>query len=116
MRIRTNRESLPDTIRVNQLHGQKILIRHGGSVRYCKRVSADCLDGTPEVDDLVAAFEQALGVGRQVVLDTLGSCFVGLVDVDALDGAAKGLGRVSRVGDALVRGLAADGMVEDEYF
>lgn len=112
-RIRTNRKSLPDTIRIDQLHGQKVLFGHGRGVRDAERVFADGLDGTPDVDDLVAAFEEALGVGGEVVLDALGAGFVGLVDVDALDGAAEGFGRV---GDALVGGLAADGMVEDEDF
>ena len=64
---------------------------------------------------MVAAFEQALGIGGQVVLDALGAGFVGLVDVDALDGAAKGLGYFGRVGFALIVGLPADGVVEDEY-
>ena len=62
---------------------------------------------------MVAAFEKALGVRGEVVLDALGASFVGLVDVDALDGAPEGLGRV---GDTLVGGLAADGVVEDEDF
>ena len=114
--IRTNRKSLPDTVRVNQLHRQKVIFGHGRSVRDSERVFADGFDGTPDVDDLVAAFEEALGVGGEVVLDALGAGFVGLVDVDALNGAAEGFGVVGRVGDTLVGGLAADGVVEDEDF
>ena len=111
--IWTNRKSLPDTIRINQLHGQKVIFGHGRSVRDSERIFADGFDGTPDVDDLVAAFEEALGVGGEVVLDALRTGFVGLVDVDALNGAAEGVGRV---GDTLVGGLAADGVVEDEDF
>lgn len=110
-RIRTNRKRLPNTIRIDQLHGQKVLVGHGRSVRDSERVFANGFDRTPDVDDLVAAFEKALGVGGEVVLNALGAGFVGLVDMDALDGAAEGLGRV---GEALVVGLAADGVVEDE--
>ena len=47
------------------------------------------------------------------MLDALGTGFVRLVDVDALNGAAEGLGGVSWV---LVWGRAADGVVEDEDF
>ena len=48
-----------------------------------------------------------------MVLDALGASFVGLVDVDALDGAAEGLEVVGRV---VFGRLAADGVVEDEDF
>ena len=44
-----------------------------------------------------------------MVQDALRSGFVGLIDVDALDGAAEGGCRV-----AGVFGLASDGVVEDE--
>ena len=44
-----------------------------------------------------------------MVLDAFGAGFVGLINVDALDGAAKCFGKL-----ALVWGLAADGVVEDE--
>ena len=91
MRIRTDRESLPDTIRINQLHGQKVIFGHGRSVRDSEGVFADGLDRTPDVDDLVAAFEEALGLGGDQVLDAVRAGFIGLVDVDALDGAARGL-------------------------
>lgn len=114
--IWTNRKSLPDTIRINQLHGQKVIFGHGRSVRDSERIFADGFDGTPDVDDLVAAFEEALGVGGEVVPDAIRTGFVGLVDVDALNGAAEGLRVVGRVGDTLVGGLAANGVVEDEDF
>ena len=90
--IRTNGKSLPDTIRINQLHGQKVIFGHGRSVRDSERVFADGFDGSPNVDDLIAAFEEALGVSREMVLNALGAGFVGLIDVNTLDGAAEGLG------------------------
>ena len=46
-----------------------------------------------------------------MVLDAFGAGFVGLINVDALDGAAEYFGGI---GLALVQGLAADGVVEDE--
>ncbi len=108
--VRTDRKRLPDTIRIDKLHRQKVSFGHGRGVRDAERIFADGFDGPPNVDDLVAAFEEAVGVGGEVVLDAIGAGFVGLVDVDALDGAAKsGLGGVGSVG-----GLAADGVVEDE--
>lgn len=110
VRVRTNCKSLPHPIRIDELHGQQVLFGHGGGDRDPERVLADGFDGTPDVDDLVAAFKEALGVGGEVVLDALGASFVGLVDVDALHGAAEGLGGVC---EALVGRLAADGVVED---
>ena len=112
--IGPNGKSLPDPIRINQLHGQKVVFGHRRSIGDSKRVFADGLDGTPDVDDLVAAFEEAVSVGGEVVLDALGAGFVGLVDVDALNGAAEGLGSVGWVSEALVGGLAADDVVKDE--
>ena len=47
------------------------------------------------------------------MLDALETGFVRLVDVDALDGAAKGLGGV---GWAVVWGRTTDRVVEDEKF
>lgn len=111
LRVRTNRKGLSNTVRINQLHGQEVLVGHGGSVRHSEGIFADGFDGAPDVDDLVAAFEETLGFGGEVVLDALGAGFVGLVDVHALDGTAEGLGAVGLV---LVGRWAADGVVEDE--
>ena len=72
----------------------------------------DGLNGAPEIDDLVATFEEVIGLIWEVVLDPLRAGFVGLVNMDALDGAPGGF----RVGGALVAGLAPDGVVEDEDF
>lgn len=51
-----------------------------------------------------------------MVLDALRAGFVGLVNVDALDGTAEGLKGFGAVGRAFFRGWAADGVVEDEDF
>ena len=113
IRIWPNRTSLPNTIRVDQRHGQKVVIWHRRSIGDSEWVFANCLDGTPNVDDLITAFEKALGFVGEVVLDALRTGFVRLVNVDALNGAAEGLGGVGWI---LVRGRAADGVVEDEDF
>ena len=113
IRIRTDRTSLPYTIRINQLHGQKVIIWHRGSICDTERIFADGLDGTPNVDNLKTAFEKALGFVGKVTLDALGTGFVRLVNVDALDGPADGF---RGVGWLLIWGGAADGVVEDEDF
>lgn len=73
---------------------------------------------------MVAAAEETVGFLREVVDDAFGAGFVGLVDVDALDGATEG-GRVvvgvvvvggRSIWATLIVGLAADGVVEDEDF
>ena len=111
LRVGTNGKGLSNTVRINQLHWQEVLVGHRISVRHSERIFADGFDGAPDVDDLVAAFEETLGFGGEVVLDALGAGFVGLVDVHALDGPAEGLGAVRLV---LVGRWAADGVVEDE--
>lgn len=113
LRVRSNRKGLSNTVRINQLHGQEVLIGHRFSVRHSERILTDGFDGAPDVDDLVAAFEEAFGFRGQVVLDTLGAGFVGLVDVHALDGSTKGL---EAVGLILVRRRAANSVVEDKDF
>ena len=113
VRIRTNGAGLAHTIRIDQRHGYKVVVWHRCGVGDPEWVFANRLDGTPKVDDLETAFEEALGFVGEVVLDALGTGFVRLVDVDALDGAAEGSGGVGWV---LVRGRAADGVVEDEDF
>jgi hypothetical protein len=62
------------------------------------------------VDDLDPVLEELLGLVGEVVGYAAERGFVGLVDVNALDGAAEGWA----VGGAAVFLLAADGMVEDE--
>ncbi len=84
-----------------------------------ERVFADGFYGPPEVDDLVASLEEGRGFVWEVVGDAAGGCGVGLVDVDALDGAAEGhgLGGVRGAGfGGWGVALAADGVVEDEDF
>lgn len=112
VRIRTDGKSLPDPIRIDQLHGQKVAFGDGRRVGDPERIFSDGLDRSPDVDDLVAAFEEAVGIVGQVVPDALGAGFVGLINVHALHRAAQvEPGGVGRVG-----GRAADGVVEDEDF
>lgn len=49
-------------VRVDELDGYKIAIWDGVRVCYRQRISEDCLDGTPDIDDLVSAFEELWGV------------------------------------------------------
>ena len=84
---RLDREGLTDSIRIDQLHGQQILIRNRSRVRNGQRIFTDGFDGAPCVNDLIAAAEKALGFLWEVVGDAFGAGFVGLVDVNLLDGA-----------------------------
>ena len=102
--IRLDPKGLPDTIRIDQLHRQQVVVGNGRRVHDAERVFAHGLDGTPDVDDLIAAFEEAVGVGGEMVSDAVGAGFVGLVDVDALDGAAGSGGVVGLAGEAVVGG------------
>lgn len=54
----------------------------------------------------MAGLQERGGFGGEVVGNAFWASFVGLVDVDALDGAAEG-------GGVLGRGGATDGVVED---
>jgi hypothetical protein len=65
---------------------------------------------------LVAALEESGCFGGEVVLYALWAGAVGLVNVDALDGAAEGAGKLFFGGKTGVLGLTADGVVEDEDF
>lgn len=104
----------PDTqrltlsVRVNQTDGNEIRVRHGVRVSNSERVLEDPLDGTPDVDDLVAVGEEVVGFIGQVVGDTAAGCRVGLVDVHALNGATGVGGAIAVVGGA------ADCVAEDE--
>ena len=111
--VRAHGEGLPDPVRVDELHGQKVRVRHRARVGDSERVLADGLDRPPHVDDLVAAGEEAVGVRGHVVADAVRASAVGLIDVDALDRAAGG-GGGGRGEETLVGGLSADGVVEDE--
>lgn len=113
IRARLHRVCLSLTVRIDQLDGHQLVVRDG--VRFCdaQGVFEDCLDGPPDVDDLVAAFEQRFSFIGQVVGHARAAGGVGLVDVDALDGAAEGDG-LGGVGFASILRLAADGVVEDE--
>lgn len=56
----------------------------GAPVGYGEGVVCDGVaDGTPDVDDADAVFEEVLGVGGEVLADATDAGFVGLVDVDA---------------------------------
>ena len=126
--VRAHTERLALTIRVDQLDRDEVAVRHTAGVNHTERVFVDRGDGTPDVDDLVAGLEELGGLGGwEVMRHALRTGFVGLVDVDALDGAAKGggglwggvSGRRRRIGNGdgaggFLRCLGTDGVVEDE--
>jgi hypothetical protein len=51
----------------------------------------DGFDGPPEIDYLEAACEKSVGLVGQMIGYSVGGCGVGLVDVDSLNWATKGL-------------------------
>ena len=93
-RIRSHRIGLSFAVGIYELDGNQLLIEDGRCLGDGKRVFEDGLDGPPDVYDLVASAKQGGGFGWEVVLDTLGACSVGLVDVDTLNWAAQGYGLV----------------------
>ena len=120
--IRPHRQRLPLPVRIDQRHRHQVRVRDRVRVRDGERVARDRADGPPDVDDLVAGGEELRGEVGQVVWDAGAGGGVGLVDVDAVDGAAEGdgFGRCVWIigwfvggGGALVDFGAADGMVED---
>lgn len=81
-----------------------IVVLDGRRVCERKREALDWTgDGTPDIDDTVAAFQQRLGFVWEVELDALFCGFRGLVDMRASDGSAVGI---------WIR--ATDGVVEEE--
>ena len=79
-------------------------------VRDGERVFEDGLDGPPDVDDLVAGFEELVCFRGKVVWDAALCGGVGLIDVHAVYGATEaGGGSTAGVFES-----AADGVVEDE--
>lgn len=55
--VRQDRECLPDSIRVDELHGHKIAVGDGICVSNAERIFEDGFDGPPDIDDLEATFE-----------------------------------------------------------
>lgn len=107
-RIGLHAQGLPLAVRVDQLDRNEVRLRDGVGVCHGERVLEDGADRAPDVHNLVPVLQKLGRVVGEVVADAVGSCWVGLVDVDALDGAAEGI-----LG-AGVAGRAADGVVEDE--
>jgi len=95
------------TIRINEFNTNEIVLTNGGSFSDAQGIFQDGFDGSPDVDDLVAAFKQRVGFVGEVVWYTRLAGRVGLVDVDALDGAPE-------KDRFVVEGFATDGVVEDE--
>ena len=111
---RPDGKRLPHPIRVDELHGQKVAVGHGARVGDAERVFEDGLDGPPDVDDLNAALKEALRFLGKVAIDTIEACFVGLVNMHALDGPSERLGFYSILAIKGVFRLATDCVVEDE--
>ena len=108
-RIWSDRKRLTLTIRIDQGHRDQVSVRHAISLCDGERVAVNGFDGTPDVDDLVAGFEQLISEIGQVMGDAGFGGAVGLVDVDSIDWAAERLRWVAHVFLG-----AADGVVEDE--
>lgn len=82
--IRPNRESLPHSIRVYELDRHQVAIRYCPGVCNTEWIFEDGLDGAPDVDNLIAALKELIGFFGKVVAHAVDSCFIGLVNVDAL--------------------------------
>lgn len=78
-------------------------------ISHTERVFVDCLDWSPDIDDLVAGLQEVVSDLWEVMGDAGARGFVGLVDMNAIHRASKCCGW----GTDVFR-LAANGMVEDE--
>lgn len=115
--IRSDGEGLAHSVRVNELHGNEVAIRHRSSVGDGKGVFEDWFDGTPDIDDLIAAFEETISFLGEMMTHTVRASFVALIDVHALYRTAKSHLRREPIWlIATVYSLAPNGMVEDEDF
>ena len=84
--VRPDSIRLALTIRIDQLDSDKVGVWDRVCVCDCERIAENLLDGTPDVDDLVPGIEQ-LRLVWEVVSDAVLGCFVGLINVNALDWA-----------------------------
>jgi hypothetical protein len=101
---------------VDELDGDQLVILHAVGGCDAQWVFEDGLDGSPDVDYLVAAFEKGLSLIGKVEVNTVWSRCVGLVDVDSLDWSTETWGRRRAFFcfGAGVDRFTADGMVEDK--
>jgi hypothetical protein len=81
--------SLAPPIWVDQLCNNQAVIIDAIRLSYSQRISSDGLDGTPDIDDLYASLKQLICIFGKMMWDAGQGSFVGLVDVDALHGAAS---------------------------
>lgn len=84
-----NRKGLSFTIRVNQLDWNKIFVVDRIGRCNTKRIFKNCLDWSPDVDDLKPTLEKSLGFVRKMMSYAAGTSCIGLVDVYSLNGAAE---------------------------
>jgi hypothetical protein len=106
--IRSHAQRLTPSIRVDETDGYKVAFRNGAGVSYSEGVLVDGLDGTPDIDDLVAVGEKVFCLGGEMVRDSVAGGGIGLINMNTLHGATE-VGGV-----AGVDGGAADCVVEDE--
>lgn len=110
IRIRLHTISLTRPVRVNESDGNQIAVRDGMCVSNGQGIFENCLDRSPDVDDLVSPFQEFGCLVRKMVGDAVLGCRIGLIDVYALYGSAEGICR-----GAVFRGTA-NSVVEDEDF
>ena len=108
--VRPDGQCLASAVWVDEGDGDEVGFRYRMRVRDGKGVFEDWLDGSPDIDNLVAGFEELVCFRGKVVWDTALGGRVGLVDVHAVHGPAEGGGGSG----ASVIGGTADGVVEDE--
>lgn len=87
--VRLNGIRFSFAVGVDELDRNKITIWNRVCICHREWVFQDCLDGTPDVDDLVSAFQKLGSIFWEVEGDSRLGRLVGLVNVHALNWAAK---------------------------
>lgn len=89
IRIRLDGERLALAIRIDELHPDEVTLRYRVRISHSQRIFEDRLDRAPDINDLVSSFQELWGFVGEVVANAFLGCFVGLINVHALDGTAR---------------------------
>lgn len=123
-RSMTHWVSFSFAVGINKFDWNKIFFINWVGSRNTKGIFKDCLDGSPNIDDLETSFEESLSFFRKMVGYAAGTGGIGLIDVNALNRTAENnwsgilIDCISgwSCWGSRIKSFASDGVVEDENF